>query len=116
MLILIRDRPTRVTFFAVASLIVEHVAVHPDEAVRPLTKIVQSILRDAASLVDPDEGRKTIVTNDSSKSSQKSDSRKAKRARLFESDQVMSDRRRTTLAEADLINHSLSCISFHYSH
>lgn len=113
---LTRNRPTRVTFIAVASLIVEHVAIHPDESVRPLTKIVQSILRDAASLVDPDEGRKTIVTNDSSKSIQKSDSRKAKRARLFESDQVMSGRRRTTLAEAELINHSLSCAPLHRSH
>lgn len=85
--------------------------MHPDEAVRPITKIVQSILRDAASLVDPEEGRRTVVTNDKSSSEQKSDSRKAKRARLFESDQVMSGRRRTTPAEAELINHSLSGMS-----
>lgn len=83
--------------------------MHPDEAVRPLTKIVQAILRDAASLVDPEEGRKAISTNDSSKSGQKQDSRKTKRAKLFEADQVMSGRKRTSLAEAELIDHSLSC-------
>lgn len=84
--------------------------MHPDDVARPLAKIVQSILRDAASLIDPEEGRKTISTAENTKGP-KQEGRKTKRARLFESDQVMSNRRRTSPAEAELIHHSLTCKS-----
>lgn len=94
----------RATLASTAALLVSHCPVHPDEAIRPLGKLVRSILDDTAVLLDIETKRQPAPTA-SLKGAE--GQRKTKKARLFESDEATASKARLTAEDVVCVEHSL---------
>lgn len=98
-------RPARTALYALAALIVQGIPTHPDHTATTLSKIVRNLLADVAKTLKGSPARSTVHhKNDES-------SRKAKKSRLFETDQALSPKITISSDDATLVNHALRCRS-----